>query len=46
VVAPAPGPRRGRIPEIAVERIPDASHWVQADAPERVNELLARFFRA
>jgi hypothetical protein len=22
------------------ERIPGASHWVQADAPERVNELL------
>ena len=31
------------VPDLAVERIPDASHWVQADAPERVNELLIRF---
>jgi pimeloyl-ACP methyl ester carboxylesterase len=28
-----------------VERIPEASHWVQADAPERVNELLLNFLR-
>lgn len=34
------------VPDVTVERIPDASHWVQADAPERVNELLVRFFRA
>ncbi len=26
-----------------VERLPDASHWVQADAPERVNALLLGF---
>ena len=31
------------VPDLAVERIPDASHWVQADAPARVNELLIRF---
>ncbi|MFI5180737.1 MAG: alpha/beta fold hydrolase [Thermoanaerobaculia bacterium] len=34
------------VPHVTVERIPEASHWVQADAPERVNELLIRFFRA
>jgi len=32
-------------PNLRVERIPDASHWVQADAPERVNELLLEFLR-
>jgi len=31
------------VPSLTIERIPDASHWVQADAPERVNELLIRF---
>jgi epoxide hydrolase 4 len=31
------------VPHLTVERIPGASHWVQADAPERVNELLIRF---
>jgi epoxide hydrolase 4 len=31
------------VPNLAIERIPDASHWVQADAPARVNELLIRF---
>jgi pimeloyl-ACP methyl ester carboxylesterase len=25
------------------ERIEDASHWMQLDAPERVNELLLEF---
>ncbi|HQR44579.1 MAG TPA: alpha/beta hydrolase [Thermoanaerobaculia bacterium] len=34
------------VPDLVVERLPDASHWVPADAPERVNELLIRFFRA
>ena len=29
----------------AVERLPEATHWVQHDAPERVNELLLEFFR-
>ena len=28
---------------VRVERIPEASHWVQADAPERINELLRSF---
>ncbi|HEX9939831.1 MAG TPA: alpha/beta fold hydrolase [Longimicrobium sp.] len=32
------------VPDLRIERIPDASHWVPADAPERVNELLTGFF--
>ena len=28
---------------LLVERIPDASHWVQNDAPDRVNELLIEY---
>ena len=28
------------------ERIEGASHWMQLDAPERVNELLLEWFRA
>jgi pimeloyl-ACP methyl ester carboxylesterase len=31
---------------VRVERIPEASHWVQADAPERVNQLMVDFLRA
>lgn len=31
------------VPNVRVERIPDATHWVQHDAPERVNELLVEF---
>jgi pimeloyl-ACP methyl ester carboxylesterase len=38
-----PSPRW--VPHARVERIPEASHWVQADAPERVNELLLAFLR-
>jgi pimeloyl-ACP methyl ester carboxylesterase len=34
------------VPNLTIERIPDASHWVQADAPARVNELLIRFLAA
>ncbi len=33
------------VPDLTVERIPDASHWVQADAPARVNEILVRFLK-
>jgi epoxide hydrolase 4 len=29
-----------------VERLPNASHWVHHDEPERVNQLLVDFFRA
>ena len=28
------------VPDLRVERIPEASHWVQVDAPERVNDAL------
>jgi pimeloyl-ACP methyl ester carboxylesterase len=30
---------------VRVERIPQASHWVQADAPERVNQLMVEFLQ-
>lgn len=33
------------VPNIRVERIPGASHWVQIDAAERVNELMIDFLR-
>jgi pimeloyl-ACP methyl ester carboxylesterase len=33
------------VPGIRVERIPEASHWVQIDAPARVNELMLGFVR-
>ena len=36
-------PDRRWVPNVRVERVPMASHWVQADAPERVNELLRSF---
>ncbi len=32
-------------PGLRVERLPEASHWVQNDAPERVNRLLIEFLR-
>jgi pimeloyl-ACP methyl ester carboxylesterase len=33
------------VPRARLERIPEATHWVQADAPHRVNELLLSFLR-
>ena len=33
-------PDRTWVPHARVERLPDASHWVQHDAPDRVNALL------
>jgi pimeloyl-ACP methyl ester carboxylesterase len=33
------------VPNARVEHIPEASHWVQSAAPERVNELLLAFAR-
>ena len=38
-------PDRRWVPRARVERIPDATHWVLADAPERVNALLRSFLR-
>jgi epoxide hydrolase 4 len=34
------------VPDVKVERIPTASHWVQHEEPGRVNELLIEFFGA
>jgi pimeloyl-ACP methyl ester carboxylesterase len=34
------------VPNIRVERIPDVSHWVPAEAPDRVNALLSGFLSA
>ena len=31
------------VPDVRVERLPEASHWVQNDQPERVNALLLDF---
>jgi len=33
------------VPDCRVTRIPDASHWVQVDRPERVNALLLEHLR-
>ena len=33
-------PDRRWVPNLRLERLPDASHWVQHDRPERVNALL------
>jgi pimeloyl-ACP methyl ester carboxylesterase len=33
------------VPNLRVERMPDASHWVQEEYPERVNRLMIEFFR-
>lgn len=34
------------VPNARIEWIPEATHWVQHDAPERVNELLTEFLGA
>jgi pimeloyl-ACP methyl ester carboxylesterase len=36
-------PRREWVPNLRMEWIPEATHWVQHDAPARVNELLIDF---
>jgi len=33
------------VPDVRVERLPDASHWVQQDRPEKVNALLLDFLK-
>lgn len=38
-------PDREDVPHLErVERLPDASHWVHHDEPERVTQLLINFF--
>jgi pimeloyl-ACP methyl ester carboxylesterase len=38
-------PQRGDVPNLErVVRLPEASHWVHQDEPERVSELLIEFF--
>jgi pimeloyl-ACP methyl ester carboxylesterase len=40
-------PDRADVPNLErVVRLPEASHWVQHDEPERVSELLVEFFSA
>jgi epoxide hydrolase 4 len=36
-------PDRAWVSDVRVERIAEASHWVQADDPERVNQLMVDF---
>ena len=36
-------PDRAWVPNVRIERIDEASHWVQADAPARVNQLMVNF---
>jgi pimeloyl-ACP methyl ester carboxylesterase len=33
------------VPNVTVQRLPDASHWVQQDAPEQVNAILRQWLR-
>ena len=40
-------PDRADVPNLErVARLPDASHWVHHDEPERVGRLLIEFFSA
>ena len=39
-------PDRAWVPDVRVERISEASHWLQADAPERVNQLMLDFLES
>ena len=34
------------VPNVRVERLPQATHWVQHEAPEQVNQLLVGFLAA
>jgi len=33
------------VPGVKIEDIPDASHWLQQDAPERVNEIMEKWLQ-
>jgi pimeloyl-ACP methyl ester carboxylesterase len=39
-------PDRTWVPNLCVERLPDASHWVGEDRPDKVNALLLEFLDA
>jgi epoxide hydrolase 4 len=39
-------PEASWVPNVRVERLPEASHWVQQDSFHRVNALLLEFLRA
>jgi epoxide hydrolase 4 len=39
-------PDRRLVPDVRVERLPGASHWVQHDEPDRVNALLVEHLKA
>ena len=39
-------PETSWVPNVRVERLPNASHWVQQDSFHRVNALLLEFLRA
>ena len=34
------------VPDLRIERLPDASHWVMHEQPERLNQLIREFIRA
>ena len=34
------------VPNLELHRLPNASHWVQQDAPEQVNEILRKWLRS
>ncbi|MGM0558435.1 MAG: alpha/beta fold hydrolase [Myxococcota bacterium] len=36
-------PPRDLVPNVRIKKLPDASHWVQMDRPEKVNALLLEF---
>lgn len=38
-------PDRRLVPDVRVERLPDASHWLHRDQPGRVNDLLLDFLQ-
>jgi pimeloyl-ACP methyl ester carboxylesterase len=44
LIASMAEPSRELVPHVRVERLSEASHWVQLDEPERVNALLTGFF--
>jgi epoxide hydrolase 4 len=43
LAVPPPAPPPGWVPRMRVERLPNASHWVQNDRPDEVNRLLLAF---